>query len=150
MKAGADVNARTETWALEDKPRPSGLHKWDRWTGRALHLAAMMGHKEIAAILLDNSADVRASAGSDISAAYPLHGPKALHIALGTGTSYGLPIPNLGDCRLSIARMLIERGACVDTVADHLTLDDLDKFKGYEDVWTNICPTGVPAKAAPA
>ena len=150
LKAGADVNAPTETWAIEGAPRPSGLYKGDRWIGRALHLAAMVGNKVVAAVLLDNGADVQASTNVEVGRRNSLHGPTALHIALGTGTLYGVPVRNLGDGRLSIARMLFERGACVDTVADHLTLDDVEKFQGYEDIWTSIRPTSRPTKVVPA
>ena len=53
-----------------------------------------------------------------------LHGPTALHIALGTGKPYGLLGCNLDSDRLITARMLVERGASVD---------------GVTDIW--LCPT---------
>jgi ankyrin repeat protein len=145
LKASAEINAPTKTWVLDHAPRPSGLYKGNAWTGQALHLAAMVGNKEIAKILLDNGADVTANTGANTApnkSLFPLHGPTALHIALGTGESYGIPVNNLGDGRLDIARMLIERGACVDGVADHLTLRNREKFKNYQDVWKKI-GTGV-------
>lgn len=87
--AGADVNALTDTWAIKESPRPSGLSTGSQWTGHVLHLAAMMGNKEITALLLTAST----TKGSKVMTnGYhyhrPLHGPTALHIALGTGSSY--------------------------------------------------------------
>jgi hypothetical protein len=95
-----------------------------------------MANEEITAMLLDAGADVEASTGT--TGPWPLHGPRALHIALGTGVSYGIDAKPLDHSRLRIARMLIERGASVETVADHLQLSDLVKFEGYEDVWDHV------------
>jgi hypothetical protein len=101
-------------------------------------LATLVANEEIVSMLLDRGADLDAGTGCNSKGYWPLHGPRALHIALGTGTSYGIDAACLGHARLNIARMLVERGACVKTVADHLRMHDLKWFQGYEDVWEAV------------
>lgn len=139
LELGANVNVATTCWWTVMSPRPSGLYQNSSWTGTALHLAALMGNEEIARMLLDHGADVEASARTDYESEFSsLHGPKALRIALGTGTTYGINTPNLGGARLRIARMLLEKGASVEGVANHLRAPDLPNFEGFEDVWDRV------------
>lgn len=56
-----------------------------------------------------------------------------LHIVLDTYTSYDRGGEVLDKSRLRIAELLIERGAVIDGVADHLEFVDVLKFVGFED-----------------
>jgi ankyrin repeat protein len=140
LHAGANVDTASVCWFNSSwtGPRPSALDSNNPWTGTALHLATLVANEEIVSMLLDRGADLDAGTGCNSKGYWPLHGPRALHIALGTGTSYGIDAACLGHARLNIARMLVERGACVKTVADHLRMHDLKWFQGYEDVWEAV------------
>ena len=135
LEAGADMDPQAKKYA-SDHIKPSGLYSWSEWVGTPLHIAVMVGDEEIAAMLLERGANVDASTG--VNSPYGrLHGPMPLHIALGTGQHYCLA-PNLGDSRLRIAKMLVEKGAQVAGVGDYLTPGDLKHFKGYEQLWETI------------
>lgn len=136
LQAGAKVNIFAEKWA-SDWSKPSGLYTWSAWTGEPLHVATLVGEEEVVAELLDGGADVSASTNSEFQWTQP-HGPTALHITLGTGKTYGIKAHNLGDSRLRIARMLIENGAPVEGVGNQLTPQDLQFFKGYEDLCDSL------------
>lgn len=147
-QGGADVNATTRSWP-SDHVKPSGLYNASSWTGTALHISALMGNVDITRYLLRHGANVNASSSrstTETSYHCPLHGPTALHIALGTGHSYGLA-PNLGNSRLEIAGLLIEHGARLDHVADHLRPDDFVQFKGFEDTWRRFKPVPEASKS---
>ncbi|KAJ9606743.1 hypothetical protein H2200_008752 [Cladophialophora chaetospira] len=135
LEAGAKVDAAAKMYA-SDRVKPSGLYSGSKWTGRPLHIAVLLGDEEVTAMLLERGANVNTSTGEK-SAYFRLHGPTPLHIALGTGKQYCLA-PNLGDSRLRIAKLLIEKGANVDGVGDHLTPDDLKHFNGHEDLWEAV------------
>ncbi|KAL9109444.1 MAG: hypothetical protein Q9227_005952 [Pyrenula ochraceoflavens] len=135
LEAGADVNAAAKEFA-HDHIKPSGLYRGNAWTGRPVHVAALLGDEKIMSILLAYGADVNTSTGLH-SIRWPLHGPTPLHVALGTGDSYCIA-PNLGESRLRIAKMLIDKGANLDGVGDHLTQTDVNYFENHEDVWRNI------------
>ncbi|KAF7352041.1 putative Ankyrin repeat-containing protein [Mycena venus] len=124
LAAGADVHAATQ-----------GGYPW---TGQSLHLASMVGDVRIVAELLERGADVQASTRSD-SLRSPGHGPTALHIALDTGIFHrGRKGDALDRGRLEIAAILVENGAKVRGVADHLYLDDVLRFEGFEDLWNKL------------
>ena len=141
-EGGADVNATTKRWAF-DNIKPSGLYTFSMslWEGTTLHISTLLGQLEITRCLLRHGANVDAptDCGSDLH--FPLYGPTALRIAVGTGSSYGLP-SNLGRERLQIARVLIEHGASPHKVADHLTWEAVHaRFEGFEDVWKYVKST---------
>ncbi len=135
LEAGADVNTQAKKYT-SDRKKPSGLYSGTEWTGTPLHVAVLVGDEEATTMLLERGADVNASTGVDRTFAR-LHGPRPLHIALGTGAGYGLP-PNLCDSRLRIAEILVEKGAKVTGVGDHLTPGDLIHFKGHEQLWETV------------
>ena len=127
--------ATTSQWA-HDKERPSGLGRRDPWTGTPLHLAAMFGDPNIAALLLAHGADVHATTGQ--GGGYRSgHGPTALHIALDTGKFYG-DRQSLGKGMLEVAQMLVEHGASVVDVAEHLDLGAVRRFRGFEELWEKL------------
>jgi ankyrin repeat protein len=134
LQAGSDVRATSQQWA-HDGVRPSGLYQGNQWKGTPLHLAAMFGQPTIAELLLQHGTDVQAHTGLENCS--PGHGPTALHIALDTGTFYG-PRDNLGPKMLKVAEILVESGAEVKGVADHITLDEVLKFEGFEELWEKL------------
>ncbi|KAJ7673521.1 ankyrin repeat-containing domain protein [Mycena rosella] len=141
LAAGADIHA--ETWKWQDSGhKPTCLYQGDVWTGQALHLAAMTGDARIIAELLARGADVRASTGYDINGnrfpGCPGHGPTALHIVLDTATFYGRRGTPLSRERLEIATMLVERGADVQGVVNHLRLSEVLRFEGFEGLWNKL------------
>jgi ankyrin repeat protein len=97
------------------------LYKGDEWKGTPLHLAAMFSQPTIAELLLQHRADVHADTGLDH---FRGHGPTALQITLDTGKFYG-ERDNLGPAMLKVAEILVEYGANVEGVADHIDLDDV-------------------------
>ncbi|KAJ7673512.1 hypothetical protein B0H17DRAFT_1082826 [Mycena rosella] len=135
LAAGADIHAATEKWP-DGHHKPTCLYEGDVWTGQALHLAAMTGDARIVAELLARGADVRASTGCH--GYWTGHGPTALHIVLDTATFYGRRGTPLCRERLEIATMLVERGADVQGVANHLRLSDVLRFEGFEDLWNKL------------
>ena len=135
LSVGASPMATTSQWAHEHG-RPSGLGCGNPWTGTPLHLAAMFGEPNIASLLLAHGADVHATTGT--GGEYRSgHGPTALHIALDTGKFYG-DRQSLGKGMLEVAQMLVEHGASVVDVAEHLNLGHVRKFKGFEELWEKL------------
>ena len=135
LSVGAFPMATTSQWA-HDKGRPSGLRRGGPWTGTPLHLAAMFGDPAITSMLLAHGADVHASTGQG-GRYHSGHGPTALHIALDTGVFYG-DRQSLGKMMLEVARMLVEHGADVVDVAEHLDLGDVRRFSGFEELWEKL------------
>ncbi len=135
LSVGASPMATTSQWA-HDHGRPSGLGRGDPWTGTPLHLAAMFGEPAIASLLLAHGADVHASTGQGNRYSSG-HGPTALHIALDTRKFYG-DRQSLGKGILEVARMLVEHGASVVDVAEHLDLGDVCRFRGFEELWEKL------------
>jgi ankyrin repeat protein len=131
LQAGSDVRATSQQW-VHDWVRPSGLHQGNQWKGTPLHLVAMLGQPTIAELLLQHGANVQAHTGLE-----NCHGPTALHIALDTGTFYS-PRDNMGLEMLKVVEILVENGAKVEGVADHITLDDVLKFEGFEGLWEKL------------
>ncbi|KAJ7701497.1 ankyrin repeat-containing domain protein [Mycena rosella] len=135
LAGGVNVHAVTRTWQ-NSAHKPSLIYQGNPWAGQPLHLAAMTGDAGIVAELLTRGADVRASTDSD--GRWPGHGPTALNIALDTGTFYGRKGDAFHRGRLEIAAMLVERGADVHGVVDHLGLGDVLLFEGFEDLWNKL------------
>jgi Ankyrin repeats (3 copies) len=131
LQAASDVWATSQQWA-HNWVRPSGLHQGNQWKGTPLHLVAMLGQPTIAELLLQHGADVQAHTGLE-----NCHGPTALHIALDTGTFYS-PRDNMGLEMLKVVEILVENGAKVEGVADHITLNDVLKFEGFEGLWEKL------------
>jgi ankyrin repeat protein len=148
IKAGATTKAVTSHFTLEGgKKRPSGLWDGNNWTGTPLHLAAMAGNLEIVRLLLTNMEAVDINARTDhfdlttknvFAPPTPGGGPTALHIALDTKPFYGPRGPILGEDRLEIASMLVENGASVQGVADHLIFENIQKFEKFPQLWDKL------------
>ena len=134
LQAGSDVQATSQQWA-HDYGRPSLLYRGGEWKGTPLHVAAMHGQLTIVELLLQHGADVHAV--TDLNCYRPGHGPTALHIALDTGTFYGTR-DSLSQDMLRIAEILVDNGAEVSGVADHITLEDVPKFEGFEGLWEKL------------
>lgn len=137
IQFGADVHAATTSWR-DKNTKPSGLYAGNRWTGQALHLAAMRGAVGVVERLLSQGVNVNASTGTKMEACNSGHGPTALRIALHTLESYGLGGHTLDDNRLRIAGMLVEHGAEVEDAVGHLCGEDAVRFKDYPDLWERI------------
>ncbi|KAF8217396.1 ankyrin repeat-containing domain protein [Mycena galopus ATCC 62051] len=136
LAADADIHATTHEWSGYRRPTP--IETGCEWTGQPLHLASMAGDVRVVTELLDRGADVQASTGSD-PLERPGHGPTALHIALDTGYFHGGRKGNeLDSDRLEIASRLVENGAKVQGVVDHINLDDVLRFEGFEDLWNKL------------
>ncbi|KAJ7439204.1 ankyrin repeat-containing domain protein [Mycena latifolia] len=133
LAAGVDVHAATQKWR---KPNQPWISESDEWAGQPLHLATMMGDMRIVAELLARGVDVHASTGSDGSSSR--RGPTALDIALDTGWVYGSNGRALDRGRLEIAAMLVEHGAEVHGVVDHLQLRHVLLFEGFEHLWDKL------------
>jgi ankyrin repeat protein len=134
LQADSDVRAPSQQWAHQ-WGRPSLLYQGDKWKGTPLHLAAMFGQPTIVELLLQYGADVHAD--TDVVNCRPGHGPTALHIALDTGTFYGTR-DNLCPEMLRVAEILVENGAAVEGVADHITLNEVPRFEGFEGLWEKL------------
>lgn len=137
IEAGADVHAETSSWS-RDNHRPTGHILVKSWPGQALHLAAMGGHLSIVEMLLAHNVDVNASTGVNGMCANTGWGPTALRMALDTDIFYGRFGEELDENRLRIAELLIERGADVYGVADHLTVNDIVRFKEHPQLWDQL------------
>jgi hypothetical protein len=141
LDAGADIRSATKEWTRYFVFSSWRLRRCTTWMGQVLHLAAMQGHVDISQLLLDRGADVRAkpvqNSGED--KLDPLYGPTALHTALCTAIDVkNLVGEPLDRPRLEFARQLIQAGADVYGVGDHLKLEDVLKFQGFEDVWDRV------------
>jgi hypothetical protein len=143
LDAGALVHATTRRWN-DDYTKPSGLYRTNEWKAQPLHLAALSGNIEIVRLLLDRGADIHASTGHR-SVYAPAHGPTALYMALDTKKYYGRIGSALDEGRLAIAQLLIDRGASVEGVADHLTIRDTAMFKDCPGLWDTL-RAGISAK----
>jgi hypothetical protein len=64
----------------------------------------------------------------------PGAGPTALHMVLDTGKFYGARGEELGRDRLEIAKLLVDKGAGVEGVADHLQFKHLHKFEEHAEL----------------
>jgi ankyrin repeat protein len=140
LQAGSDVWATSQQW--NDGACRSPLYQGVQWKGTPLHLAAMFGQPTIAELLLQHGADVQAD--SDLDNCSRGLGPTALHIALNTDTLYGSQ-NKLGPEMLKVAEILVKSGAKVEGIADHITLNDVLKFEGFEGLW-EILRRGITGK----
>lgn len=134
LQAGSDAQAASQQWARLFAG-PLLLRHGEEWKGTSLHLAAMFGEPTIAELLLQHGADVHAGVGSKCFK--PGHGPTALHIALDTSTFYDAR-ESLGPGELKVAEILVENGADVEGVADHITMNDVPRFEGFEELWEKL------------
>lgn len=129
LLSGADLAAKT----CNGPSYYQSLQIPDNWQGTALHLASAKDSPSVVQLLISHGADVRSLVQGDFSA--PGSGPTALHIALGTRRFHGMREPSLGQEKLRIAEMLVESGADVANVANHICLEDLVEFEGHEELW---------------
>ena len=147
IESGASVNAATSHYTSEgDRRGPSGPSIRGNWTGTPLHLAAMAGSSEIVRLLL-TSQDTDVNARTDNyeqTSRYnsvptrPRGGPTALHIALDANYSSRRCGSALNRGKLEIASMLVEAGADVRGVVDHLRLEDLQRFEDFPELWDKL------------
>ncbi|KIY73404.1 ankyrin [Cylindrobasidium torrendii FP15055 ss-10] len=137
IDAGADIRATTAKWP-SGGTKPTGLYAGDAWGGFPLHLAAMSGSFSVVEKLLAKGADARANLSVQKDYCWQGHGPTPLHIALDTDTFYGRKGSALDAGRLKIAAMLVEHGADVKGVANRITLNDVPKFEGFEELWDSL------------
>ena len=153
LQHGANIHATTSAWGIVDTERRFVLDEGDAWSGTPLHCAAIHGeNSNLVAFLLENGADVNAKtfegawAGNDSpreggewdeeSPSPPFRGPTALHLVLSTppeGVSY---YERCESQRNYIAMILVEHGACIDGVADHLEVQDA-AYLG-QDLWDRL------------
>lgn len=149
IASGALTGAATSHWTTQqsgERKRPQCLRPGDEWTGTPLHLAAMNGMSEIVCTLLSsNDTDVMARSDNcegRRAAMYhhpvPGAGPTALHMALDTGVFNWRTGSILDKGRLESAVLLVDHGAKVDGVADHLCLQDLTKFRNFPTLWNKL------------
>jgi ankyrin repeat protein len=148
IEAGLSVQAVTSRYTSEgDRRRPTGLYIRHRWTGTPLDLAAMAGSVEIVRLLLASKGGVNVNTRTDDfeqTVEYeswpptPGGGPTALHITLDTGRFYGRRGSVLDRSRLEIASLLVENGASVEGVADHLIFEDIQRFEEFPQLWDKL------------
>ncbi|KAJ7860217.1 ankyrin repeat-containing domain protein [Mycena olivaceomarginata] len=134
LAAGVDVCATTQKWS--DYDHYALLRPGKAWTGQALYLAAMKGNAPLVAELLACGANVHAHTGTD--GTWQGQGPTALHIALDTEFSDDRMCGPLDVGMLDIAAMLVQHGAKVQGVLNHMKLDDVLRFRGFEDLWDKL------------
>ncbi|RXW25640.1 hypothetical protein EST38_g228 [Candolleomyces aberdarensis] len=139
LDRGANVGAKATKWAT-DWGRPSRLYQGTDWTGQPLHLAAMFSRKEIVEKLLKAGSDVNAKSIElkDNDYRSPSQGPTALHLVLSTGKFYAGAGQELDDTRMGIAQILVDRGAEIEGVVDHLSLADVLRFEAWEELWDRL------------
>lgn len=137
IEKGADVQASTATW-YSSADTSSGLHMGSPWTGTSLHLATMGGHLDIARLLLEHNIDIYAgTCVTSDNLAFPANGPTALHIALSVNrvciNKIARKLPN--PKTLQIAQWLVEAGAMVQGVIQRLSLEDIQCFEEFPQLW---------------
>ncbi|CAG7976735.1 unnamed protein product [Penicillium nalgiovense] len=145
IAAGANVCASTARYH-EESYTGSNLGG-EEWNGHPLHLAVMGGKIDMVELLLKHGADVNANTGCFKWSDGRIRGPTALHIALDPRAWYPFDKDDGRDDEhraddhedyLKIARMLVEKGASVEGVLDHLQVKHVPSFEGFEDVWDKI------------
>jgi ankyrin repeat protein len=152
VKNYVDVEAYTTYWTSVPGGhwrRPEVGHQYPSdegkpWIGQPLHLAAMAASAPIIKTLLDAGADVNGCSyfqkeWKAVAEGQPSRREhSALRIVLDTGDCYGSREEALSMGRLDIASLLVERGADVDGVADHLTIQDVVKFRHHQALWDKL------------
>lgn len=133
LSRGADISATTTCWGGFYGLRwsPSRLRRNEGWVAQPIHIAAISGHLGVVRLLLEHGADPNASTGTEN------HGPTALHIVLDT-SHVGLWLETLCKEYLEIAQTLVEAGADVSGVANRFKVEDVIRFKGFEDLWDKL------------
>ncbi|KAI9150385.1 Serine/threonine-protein phosphatase 6 regulatory ankyrin repeat subunit B [Paramyrothecium foliicola] len=147
VDAGSSVTAVISHHTLDEGFNEEGDEPevGDQWAATALHFATMAENPDIVRMLLvTGQVDVNARSdnfegdGGRAVLITPKTGPRALHIALDTGRSFGGRGHWISETGLNIASMLVEHGAAVDGVADHLGFDDIRRFEKYPDLWDKL------------
>ncbi|KAI6307324.1 hypothetical protein MCOR29_009744 [Pyricularia oryzae] len=131
-----------------DRDRPSGLYAGERWRATPLHIAAMKGNADMVRLIVgaveqSTEMDVGVLVRLRTDEESTLHqvraaGPTALHMVLDTGPFYGQRAEPLSEPRLEIAKILMDHGADLAGVADHLYLKDVLRFRGFLDLWDRL------------
>ncbi|GJD05312.1 hypothetical protein ColKHC_14137 [Colletotrichum higginsianum] len=62
----------------------------------------------------------------------------ALHLALGTWKNHVWDVVMLSKEGLEIVLMLVNSGASVEGVANHLQLEDIEKFEEFPELWDKL------------
>ncbi|KAJ2931521.1 hypothetical protein H1R20_g5586, partial [Candolleomyces eurysporus] len=139
LDRGADVGATATKWAT-NSGRPSGLYPGSDWAGQPLHLAAMFSRKEIVQKLLKAGADVNAQSIDikDYDYRSPSQGPTALHLVLSTGRFYDGVGEELDNTRMRIAQILVDNGAAIEGVVDHLSFANVLRFEAWSELWDKL------------
>ncbi|TLD19052.1 hypothetical protein PspLS_10001 [Pyricularia sp. CBS 133598] len=134
-----------------DGDRPSGLSVGERWRATPLHIAAMKGDVDLVRLIVstvEQNPDMDVgdlvrlrtddeSTGFQVTAA----GPTALHMVLHIGRFYarsGRPVEPLSEPMFEIARILMDHGADVAGVANHLELENVLRFREFPDLWDRL------------
>ncbi|RDW56944.1 hypothetical protein BP5796_13011 [Coleophoma crateriformis] len=141
IKAGVSLHATTSHYSSQgQRGKPSRLSYNNKWTGTPLHLAAMVGNVAIVKLLLMQRGGVNVNARTDnfelidnydSAPPVPTGGPTALHITLDNTKRFH----ELDRSFLEIAALLVENGASVEGVADHLNFEDIQKFQEFPQLW---------------
>ncbi|KAK1991874.1 ankyrin, partial [Colletotrichum falcatum] len=146
LQAGASAEMPTSRFTHKYRSHTITLYYEGAWAGTPLHLAAMAGNAETTRLILQENVDVEARTDSLESGAGDARGrepwtggPTALHMALNTGRDNFPPKEWLSKGRLEIAWMLVERGASVEGVANHLRLQDVvNSFGEFPELWDKL------------
>jgi ankyrin repeat protein len=130
---GANKCATTKAWEARSMwSRLDGQRRNEAWQGQPLHVAAVAGRVGVVRLLLSHGVDPNATTRTEEK----WH--TALHIVLNTEYYSRGTLEKLGKDYLEIAQVLVEAGADVSGVANHLRLEDVAKFIGFEDLWGKL------------
>ncbi|KAJ2930181.1 hypothetical protein H1R20_g6860, partial [Candolleomyces eurysporus] len=141
LDRGANVNARASKWAIEWSLESPSLYPNQDWAGLPLHLAAIFSRQEIVEKLLKAGADVNAKlVETEDSEHRALGQGTPLHLLLSTGpfnAGGGRGLDDTGT-RMRLAQFLIDSGAAIEGVVDHLDLANVLRFEAWEELWDKL------------